>query len=75
MGCKNIQALIEIFHEYFDNLYKVYVCNKYIQFQNVLYNIYNMDIAIFYSKRPNTFASRSIITGDLHNEERNFNNM
>ena len=30
MGCKNIQALIDIFHEYFDNLYKVYVCNKYI---------------------------------------------
>ena len=30
MGWKNIQALIDIFHEYFDNLYKVYVCNKYI---------------------------------------------
>lgn len=30
MGYKNIQAHIDIFYEYFDNLYKVYVCNKYI---------------------------------------------
>lgn len=58
MGYKNIQAHIDIFHEYFDNLYKVYVCNK--QFQNVLCNIYNMDIATFYSKHSNTFASHSI---------------
>lgn len=74
MGYKNIQAHIDIFYEYFDNLYKVYVCNKYIQFQNVLYDIYNMDIATFYSKHSNTFASHSVI-GDLHNEKKNFNNM
>lgn len=34
-----------------------------------------MNIATFYSKRPNTFAHHSIVIGDLHNEKRNFNNM
>lgn len=70
MGYKNIQARIDIFHEYFDNLYKVYVCNKYVQYQNVLYDIYNMDIATFYNKHSNIFVSHNITIGDLHNEKK-----